>query len=198
MRRAIRTFVAAAVIAGAFPAVGARAATNSDQPRRGPAKVAYAKVVLDDSGRQHVQPRRQGCRTRALLAPHQLDDRGVRADEHEPRLLHRLGKCRVLRKESIAGVDGVSTGVQRGLQQRRDAQIGVDGRGWPDAHGPIGRAHMPGAGIRIGVDRNRRQPEFMRRAHDAQRDLSAIGDEESGVRGDGCHGRQHRHIRKTP
>lgn len=48
MRRAIRTLVACAVIAGAAPVARATAAPVDAQPRRGPAKVAFAKVVLDE------------------------------------------------------------------------------------------------------------------------------------------------------
>ena len=46
MMRTFRALAATTALLTLVPALPARAATNNDQPRRGPAKVAFAKVVL--------------------------------------------------------------------------------------------------------------------------------------------------------
>ena len=63
-----------------------------------------------------------------------------------------------------------------------DVQIAARRGRRADLHRAVGEAHVARAGVRVAVDRHRLEAEVVRRAHDPERDLATIGDE------DGPHG----------
>jgi len=71
---------------------------------------------------------------------------------------------------------------------RRDdrvaAQIGFTGRRGAEPHAIIGEGDMRRGGVGVRIDRDAAHPERARAAHDPQRNLAAIGDQQ---RRDGNH-----------
>ncbi len=89
-----------------------------------------------------------------------------------------------LGEEAVARVDRVRAGLDRGRDDGVDVEVARD------PHRVVGRAHVRGGAVRLGEDRDRADAEVVRRAHDAQRDLATVGDEQ---------GMDHVcHIRKMP
>jgi hypothetical protein len=71
-------------------------------------------------------------------------------------------------------------GVAAGADGRVHEALGVEVRPGIFAERPgfVRAAHVEGFAIDLGVDRNRGDSELARRSRDANRDLSAVGDEE--------------------
>jgi hypothetical protein len=111
------------------------------------------------------------------LVAHHPDMLGFRADEHQPVLLHHRREIGVLGQEAVAGMDGVRAGDRGGAEDRRDIEIAVAGRRRTDAHALVGEPHMHRVGVSGGVDGYRRYAQLAAGAVDAQRDLSAVGDQ---------------------
>src|SRR6185437_940229 len=90
------------------------------------------------------------------------------------------GELRVLGQEPIAGMNRIDLRLARDPQNVRDVQIGLDGQAMAADEvrfirlGPVQRE-----AILLGVDRYRRQTQLARGAHDSDRDLAAIGNQES-------------------
>ena len=96
-----------------------------------------------------------------------------RADPGEPGRDHFLGEGGVLREEAVAGVDGVGSGLER----RADVLGGVEVRS--DLDDLVRRACMKRAAIVGRDDRDRLDSEPGAGAEDANRDLTAVRDQES-------------------
>ena len=135
------------------------------------------------SGRQVVEHRDSGGRHEQLgldLAAHRLDRLGRGTDPDEAGLDHGPGEGRVLGQESVARVHGIGAGPPGRVDEQVGAQVGVGGRvaGQPD--GRVGLADVRGVGVRIGVDRDRPDPEVAAGPEDAAGDLAAVGHQDSG------------------
>ena len=111
------------------------------------------------------------------LVTHGADVLGRRPDEGDVVLFQDLGEARVLRQESVAGVNRVSPRDLAGCQQARNVEIAFGGRRRADADALVGEADMHRVSVGRGVDRHRRDAEFLAGALYAQRDLSAVGDQ---------------------
>jgi hypothetical protein len=75
-------------------------------------------------------------------------------------------------------VDGVGRGDFCRADDRGDVEVALARRRGPDAHGLVGEAHVERAGVGLGVDCDGLDPQLAARALDAQRDLSAVGDQD--------------------
>src|SRR5690606_28556940 len=114
----------------------------------------------------------------ADLVAHQADGVGPGANEHKPAFLDALGKIGVFGKKAVAGVDGLGIGDFGGRNNGRHVQVAFARRRRPDAHGFIGKAHVLGIAVGLGMHDHRLDAEFAAGALDAQRDLAAIGDQD--------------------
>ncbi len=116
------------------------------------------------------------------LGGHGRDGLGRRADPGEPGGEDVPGEAGVLGEESVAGVDGVRAGGERGLDDEVAAQVGVGGGGAGQADGRIGLADVQRVRVGIGVDGDGGQAQGTGGAEDAAGDLAAIGDEDRADR----------------
>lgn len=112
------------------------------------------------------------------LGGHRLDGFGRRADPGESGGGDVAGEACVLGQESVAGVDGVRACGEGGLDDQVAAQVGVGGGGAGQAHGRVGLPYVQGVGVGVGVDGDGGQAQGAGGAEDADRDLTAVGDQE--------------------
>ena len=122
----------------------------------------------------------------ARLGAHRLDRARRRPDEHDPRVLERLGERRVLGQEPVAGVDRLGARFADDLEDALDVEVALGGRRAAEQVGLVGAPDVQRVAIDLGVHGDRRHAELLQRADHADRDLSAVGDEdlrEHGGRG---------------
>ena len=100
-----------------------------------------------------------------------------RADEDEARLLDALGEVSVFRQEAIAGMNGFSVCDFCGADDGRHRQIALRRGGGADTHRLIGQLHVFGFTIRLRVDDDGLDAHFSARALYAERDFTAVGNE---------------------
>ncbi len=129
------------------------------------------------AARQEGQPRVQHDRTGAGLVTETAHHRCRRPDEGDALLLAHLGEVRVLRQESVAGVDGVGTSAPRRLDDGGDVEVAGLCRPRPDLHRLVGELDNRRVTVGGGVDRHRGQTEFAAGAGDPERDLATVGDQ---------------------
>src|SRR6185437_7956876 len=90
------------------------------------------------------------------------------------------GELRVFGKEPIAGMNRIDLRLARDPQNVRDVQISLDRAAMTaDEVRFIGLGPVQRKAILLRVDRYRRQTQLARGAHDSNRDLAAIGNQES-------------------
>ena len=104
--------------------------------------------------------------------------RGLGADEMDVVLRQDLGEARVLGQKAVARMHGVGAGDLAGGEQRRDVEIAVARGRRPDADAFIGQPHMHGVLVRGRMHGDRRDAELLARAQDAQRDFTAVRDQD--------------------
>ena len=100
---------------------------------------------------------------------------GTGADEADVAAFANVGEMRVLRKETVAGMDGVHVGDFRRADDAVDAQIAFVGGGFADADGFIGELDVHGVAVRLGINGHRADIQFLAGANDAHGDFSAVG-----------------------
>lgn len=100
-----------------------------------------------------------------------------RADPDQVRVEHGLGELGVLRQESVAGVDGVGTGLAGRAQDLADVQVAA--RRCVTAQGErlIRGADMQSVPVRVGVYGHARDPGVPAGPGYADSDFATIGDE---------------------
>ena len=107
------------------------------------------------------------------LAPHVDDHLRRRTDEDQAGIGALLGKIGVFGQESIAGVDGFGPGLVRGLDDPVDAEVVPAGTG-TDADRFVRPHDVHGGLIGFLIDRDRLDPQFLGRAHDADGDFASV------------------------
>ena len=117
------------------------------------------------------------------LVAHGLDRLDVRADERDPGLDEGLSEGGVLRKEAIAGVDGLGPGLLGRGDDLGGVEIGLGRRRRADPDRLVGHVHMESITVGVGIDGDRRDAEPPRRFHDAAGDFAPIGNEKLGEHG---------------
>ena len=149
-----------------------RAVTLEERLRRpevgvgvGPRQDRYARVCR--------RPPRRG------LVAEQGQGLGLGADEDDTGRGALGGEAGVLAQEAVTGVQRVATGAARDLDQPRAVEIGARARGF-ERHGIVGGADMQGRGIFARVHGDAGCAVFGDRAHQANRDLAAVGHEDPG------------------
>ena len=167
------------------PPPPAAALTSSGKPiRSASARIAGERVGPVDrdrlEGARHgLDPDRPREPARPELVAERLDDRGRRADEHEPGLLDGPGERRALGEEPVAGMDRLGAGRPRGLDDRVDAEVAL-GRRRAGRSGPrVGQPDVQGVGVGVAVDGDRFHAEFVAGPDDPDGDLAAVGDQDA-------------------
>jgi hypothetical protein len=74
-------------------------------------------------------------------------------------------------------------GPLRRLDQPRHDEVALGGGRWADQEGLVGDPRVQCAAVCLRIDGDRPDPELAQRAEDANGDLAAIRDEDSGERG---------------
>jgi hypothetical protein len=107
------------------------------------------------------------------------DDRlGGGADPGEPGVENRLGEVGVLGQEAVARVDGVGTGLLRGVEDLLDHEVGVAGGGAAQGERLVGLPNVQSVPVGLGVDGHAREALVLAGTCHAHRDLSAVGDQD--------------------
>ena len=114
----------------------------------------------------------------AVFLTHHADHVRRRADERNVRGLTDLGKVCVLRKETVAGMDGVYVGDFGGADNLRDIEIALGTARGPDANGFIGKTDVERMAIGFGIDGDRADAQLFARCKDAERNLTTIGNKD--------------------
>lgn len=114
---------------------------------------------------------------RDLVAEH-LDGLRRRADPQQPGGDDGPGEVGVLGQEAVTGVDGVGAAALGDRHDLVDVQIGLGGGRAVQREGLVGQLDEQGLRVGVGVDGDRADPGVLRRADDADRDLTAVGDED--------------------
>ena len=108
------------------------------------------------------------------LRAHGSDRRGRWTHEHEARVYARLGELRFLGKETVAGMNGLSTRGAGGLENALDVEIAFARRRRADSIGLVGLADVLGASVRVGEYGNGAHAEPPRRTENTAGDLAAV------------------------
>ena len=118
-----------------------------------------------------AQAGRNSCR------PSRASHRG-RADELDFAAFADFGEVRVLGQESVAGMDRIHVAHFSRAHDAIDLQITIGAGGRADADRFVGQLHMERIDVRLRVNRERADAEFLTGADDAERDFAAIGDQD--------------------
>ena len=117
---------------------------------------------------------RLGC----ALAAHGRDGAGRRADEDQPCRRAGVGEFLVLAEETVAGVNGLRAGGQRGVDDALPLQITLTRRVAADVHGLVAGVHVARIGVGVAVDGHRAHAQALRRGSHAAGNLAAVGNEQ--------------------
>ena len=180
--------------AGDTHALAAAAGRGLDHDRvADPARARHSRLGIRDLARlaRHDGHARALREALALdLVAHGGDGGRARPDKDQPRRLHGLDEARILREEAEARMDRLRARVERRLDDARGNEIAFRRRGPADRHRLVRHAHMQGAGVGLGIDGHRADPEAPGGPRDPAGDLAAIGDQDLGEgRRPGGHGR---------
>ena len=112
------------------------------------------------------------------LVAHALDALGGRPDEYEVVVDAGAGEVGVFSQKAVAGMDRLGAGNLRRLDDVRHHKIAFIRLGRSDANLFVSVANRVGVLVGGRVNRHGLHPEFLAGTHDAQRNFSAIGDED--------------------
>ena len=128
------------------------------------------------AARNDRQSRRAHGLARLVFFAHQPDRIRRRPDKRNVRGFAYLGKVRILRKESVARMDGVDVRDFRRADHLRNIQIAFAAARRPDADRFIRKAHVQRVAVRLRIHRDRLHAEFPASRQNTQSDFAAIGD----------------------
>ena len=137
---------------------------------------SWSRAVV---ARHHRHPGLRHQPLRRVLQPHRPDRAGGRPDEGEAGRRHRLDELGVLGEEAVARMDRLRPGRQRRRDDRVAAQVALRRRRRPDPHRRVGHRHVLRLRVGVGIDRDRRHPEPVRRRDHPAGDLAAVGDQDA-------------------
>ncbi len=137
------------------------------------AAISFAACFIGHDARAARNDRQPGCRhlgARAVLLAHHANHVGRGSDKGDVRGLADLGKIGVLGEKTVARMDRVDVGDFRRADHLRNIQIALAAARRPDANGLIGKAHMQGIAVRLGINGDRVEfPVLCRRSECAAR-----------------------------
>ncbi len=129
--------------------------------------------------RQHRQAGRRGHLAGLRLVAQPAHHVCGRADENESLRLAHLGEIGILGEEAVAGMDRVDAGPQRGFQNSRRVKIAAPGRRGSNVDTLVGETQRGRVAISGGMHHHRTYAQLTAGTGDPQRDLTAIGDQNS-------------------
>src|SRR5262245_14466307 len=101
-----------------------------------------------------------------------------RSDERDCGICTGLRELGILRQKTVAGMDALRAGTLGDPDQLVDRQIALARGPGSEAMRLVAEPGVERAGIRIGIDCNRPQPEFSGGARNSTGDLAAVGDQD--------------------
>ena len=134
--------------------------------------------VLDDP----VAPGRDGyprfarIGARGILVAHRVHRARRRADEFDFAAFAHLGEVRVLRQETVAGMDRIHVAHFRRAHDAIDLQITFRARRRADADRFVRELDVERIDIRLRIDREGADAQLLASANDAQRDFAPVRD----------------------
>ena len=128
------------------------------------------------AGNRRNPARRHGLTSNGLIA-HALDAFGSRAYENKVVLGACTGEIGVFGQEAVAGMHRFAARGDCGRNDIGHDQVGLSCRSRSDANRLVGIFHRQRVLIRRRIDRDRFHAKFAGGTHDAQRDLSAVGNQ---------------------
>ena len=121
------------------------------------------------------------CRNHSLagsyLVAHRLHRLGGGTDKDNPFLLATACKLRVLRQKAVTRMDGIGTASLCRGNHFFNIQITLFCHGRSYRISLIGICHMMRGAVGLGEDRNRKQSHLPARTHDAQGNLTSVGNQ---------------------
>ena len=115
---------------------------------------------------------------RGILVAHRAHRSRRRADELDLAALADLREVRVLGEKSVAGMDRIHVADFRRAHDAVDLQITIGARRRADADRFVGQLDVQRIDIRLGINRQRPDAEFLAGADDAQGDFAAVCDQD--------------------
>ena len=128
------------------------------------------------------------------LVAHRGDGAGRWPHPDQPRVLDGAREAGVLREEAVAGMDRLRAAAPGRIEDLGDVEVALGRRATAQRDRLVGLTHEGRVGVAVGVDGDRAQAHLAGRAHDAPRDLAAVGDQQAAQSA----GRRRHHIRQTP
>ena len=114
----------------------------------------------------------------AALVAHQADGSRARADPAQAALPEHLGEVRVFRQEAVARMHRIGAGDLGGRNDRGNVQVARGGLRRADAHLLVGIGDVQAVAVRGRIHGHRGNAELAAGADHAQRDFSAIRDQD--------------------
>jgi hypothetical protein len=116
--------------------------------------------------------------SRADLVAHQAHRVGRRADPRQLALAADVGEIGILREKAVAGMDRIGAGDLGRRDDHRNVEVALARRRRADAHRLVCEFDVQRVGIGGRVHRDRLEAHLAQASDHAQRDLSAICDED--------------------
>ena len=161
-------------------ALAAAAGRGLDQQREADAGRGLDQLRVRHAGfgdaRDHRDPVAGDVVLGTDLVAHDIKRFDAGADERDAGLFQGAGEVDVLAEEPVARVHGLGPGILAGLDDGLDLQVALGGGNRADPDGDVGLAHVPGAGVGVGIDGDRTDAEVAQGPDDAAGDLAAVGD----------------------
>ena len=145
--------------------------------------------------RDHRHVERGNRVLRGDLVAHHLDSPLGGAEEGDSGSRACSRERRVLRQEAVTGVNTLSTGGLGSVDDLVDDEVAFTRRGRSDVDGSVGLADVASIRVGVAVDGDAANSQLTQRADHANRDLTAVGHENSI---DSAQLSHFAHIRKTP
>ena len=118
-----------------------------------------------------------GQLTRHVLEAEIAHLRRRRADEGDSCRLASLCEIGILAEKAVPRMDGLGPGAPRCIEDLFDVEVALGCRRRPEQHRFIGPADVRRVRVRFGVDADRRDAHLAKRAQDAARNRSTVGNE---------------------
>jgi len=114
---------------------------------------------------------------RAQLITHRADRLGVGPDPGQTGGDHTARELRILGEKTVSGMHGPGSGLQRDRDQLLAVEVALRRRGWADSVRLVGETNVQRLAVSVGIDGDALDAHLARRPNDANRDLTAVRNE---------------------
>ena len=158
-------------------AASTRSSLNQDRIGQ---SVSHGKDFLMAAHRakSHWNAMFYGHLPRLNLIAHQSNGLDIRAYENQIVSLASLNQFRAFGKETIARMDGISTGIQSRINDFSYIKIGILQNTATQRAGFVGHTTVQGIGVVVSEDRHRSDMQLAQCLDDTHRNLAAIGNQD--------------------